>query len=110
MKKYLYDLYLTCEKNDCTDLAIDAKAMLLHDALNGVRKYTDEQTDIEALHTDAAKLVEQEDELMQFIGAHNRELADAFKFGSREAFDEVVAQCIAADLERKKENGEPAEE
>ena len=99
MTKYLYDLYLVSKKNDCTDLAIDAKAMLLHDARTGERMYTDEQTDIEALHADAAELEAKEDELMQFIGRHTQHLAAAFKLGSRQAFDEVVAKCIAEDKE-----------
>lgn len=110
MTKYLWDLYKTSEKNNCTDLAIDAKAMLLHDARTGERKYTDEQTDIKALHADAAELEAQENELMQFIGRHNRELAKAFALGSRTAFDQVVAQCIADDQEREEQSEEQPKE
>lgn len=100
MKKYLYDLYLTSEKNDCNDLAVQAMPMLLHDARKGVRKYTGEQTDIEALHADAAELEAQDRELLQFVGRHNRELVDAFALGNREAFNAVVAACEEKDAEQ----------
>lgn len=99
MKKYLYDLYLTSEKNNCNDLAVQAMPMLLHDAREGVRKYTDEQTDLEALRADAAELEEQDRELLQFVGRHNQELADAFDLGDREAFDAVVTACEQKDAE-----------
>lgn len=103
MTKYLYDLFLTKQKNNCTDYAVDAKAMLLHDARYGERKYTDEQTDIVSLHADAAELDAQMDVLLDFITKHSGELSAALDLESREAFDKVVAQCIAADQKRDEE-------
>lgn len=101
--KYLYDLFLTFKKNDCNDLAVDAMAMMMYDARSGERKYTDEQTDLAALHADAAVLDEYNRELRVFIGRHGSELANAFKLGSREAFEEVVAKCIKKDEAREEE-------
>lgn len=101
MTKYLWDLFMTSEKNNCTDLAIDGIGMLLHDARTGERKYTPEETDIEALHKDFVELEANDRELMQFIGRHKKELHAAFEKGSHAAFDEVVAKCISEDLERE---------
>lgn len=99
MTKYLYDLYLTNQKNNSNDLAIEGKAMLLHDARTGERMYTAEETDIKALHADYAELDAQMDSLLQFIGRHTQKLAAAFDLESRKEFDKVVEACIAEDKE-----------
>ena len=101
LTKYIYDLYLTSKKNDCNDLAVDAMAMMMYDARTGERKYTDEQTDVAAMHADAAALDEYNRELRMFIGRYNQELANAFKLGSREEFDKVVAMCVAKEEEEQ---------
>lgn len=97
LTEYLYDLYLTSKKNNCNDLAVDAMAMMMYDARSGERKYTDKQTDVAAMHADAEALDEYNRDLRIFIGRHNSDLAKAFKLGSREEFDKVVAKCIAKD-------------
>lgn len=109
LTKYLYDLFLTCKKNDCNDLVVDAMAMMMYDARSGERKYTDEQTDLAALHADAEALNEHNRDLRVFIGRHGDKLSRAFKLGSRETFDEAVAKCIEKD-EAKKEAGEETAE
>ena len=58
--KVIYDIFLTSAKNHCTDLAVQALPMLLHDARTGERKYTDEQTDLEQLHRDYESIAAQD--------------------------------------------------
>ena len=106
MTKYLWDLYKTSEKNNCNDLAVDAKAMLLHDARTGERMYTAEETDIKALHADYAELDAQMDSLLQFIGRHTQKLAVAFDLDSRKEFDKVVEACIVEDKEKEEKSKE----
>lgn len=99
LTKYIYDLFLTSKKNECIDLFVNAMPMMMYDARSGERKYTDEQTDLAALHADAEALDEHNRELRIFIARHDSALFKAFKLGSREAFDEVVAKCIEKDEE-----------
>lgn len=97
LTKYIYDLFLTSKKNECVDLFVNAMPMMMYDARSGERKYTDEQTDLAAMHTDAAALDEHNRDLRIFIARHDKDLFKAFKLGSREAFDKVVAKCIEKD-------------
>ena len=97
LTKYLYDLFLTSRKNNCNDLVVDAMAMMMYDARRGVREYTDEQTDIAALHADAVALDDNNQDLRMFIGRYNTQLCNAFKQGDREYFDKIVASCVARD-------------
>ena len=48
---FIYDIFLTSTKNRCSDLVGQALPMLLSDARTGTRVYTDEQTDLDLLHT-----------------------------------------------------------
>ena len=102
LTKYIYDLFLTSKKNECVDLFVNAMPMMMYDARSGERKYTDEQTDLAALHADSAALDEHNRDLRIFIARHDSALFKAFKLGDRKAFDEVVAKCIKKD-EAKKE-------
>ena len=97
LTKYVYDLFLTSEKNKCVDLFVNAMPMMMYDARSGERKYTDEQTDLSALHADAAALDEYNRDLRIFIARHDSDLFKAFKLGSREEFDKVIAKCIKKD-------------
>ena len=97
LTKYLYDLFLTSEKNNCNDLIVDAMAMMMYDARTGERKYTDERTDLAAMHADAEALDEYNRDLRVFIGRYNQELAKAFRMGSREEFNKVVEKYIEKD-------------
>ena len=112
MKKYLYDVFLTREKNHCTDLVLMAWPMLQSDARTGVREYTAEETDLVALHTDymahvAAHTIGRADmELCRFLGRHGRALAEAYQYHDRAAFDAVVAGCIQADEDAAKERAQ----
>ena len=105
MKKYLYDIYQTTEKNGCTDLTFGL-AMLLYDARTGARQYGPEDTDYDQLHADSAALHEQEGMLRRFMGRHGRTLADAFQTHDRAVFDAAVAACVAQDEAREKEKQE----
>lgn len=109
MNQYIYDVFLTSAKNKCFDLVNMALPMLLSDAKTGERQYTDEQTNLEQLHTDYPVLVEQEGEIRRFIGRHYNALVDAYKLRDRAAFDAVVAQCEAEDKEDAENDGDAAE-
>lgn len=102
MTKYLYDLFLTCRKNNCPDLVTMALPMMLCDARTGIREYTAEETDIEALHADYDELMHRERELREFLGRHIHVLGEVFSLRDRAAFDKVVAQCIAEDKAKEK--------
>ena len=99
MNQYIYDVFLTSTKNQCSDLVLQALPMLLSDARTGVRQYTDQETDLAALHD--AELDEQA--MAAFIGRHYTALVDAYKLRDRAAFDAVVAQCEQADKEAEAE-------
>lgn len=103
MNQYIYDVFLTSTKNQCSDLVLQALPMLLSDARTGVRQYTAEETDLAALHADYAALAEQEGGISRFIGRHYNALVDAYKQRDRAAFDAVVAQCEQADKEAEAE-------
>ena len=109
MNQYIYDVFLTSAKNKCFDLVNMALPMLLSDAKTGERQYTDEQTDLEQLHTDYPVLVEQEGQMRKFIGWHYNALVDAFQARDRAAFDTVVAQCEAEDKEDAENDGDATE-
>lgn len=106
LTKYLYDLFLTSEKNNCNDLIVDAMAMMMYDARRGERMYTDEQTDLDALHADAEALDEHNRDLRVFVSRHSSALSKAFELGSHEAFDEAVAKCILKDESADEETAE----
>ena len=97
MYQYLYDLYLTSEINDCTDLSMMAMPMLLADAKSGAREYTDPDTDLEALHQDYEALHDAQQELLEFVGRYGQELAECFQAHDREAFDALVEELRGAE-------------
>ena len=103
MLKYIYDVFLTSTKNQCSDLVVQALPMLLSDARTGVRQYTAEETDLAALHAGYAALAEQEGDISRFIGRHYNALVDAYRLRDRAAFDAVVKQCEEADKEAEAE-------
>ena len=109
MNQYIYDIFLTSTKNKCNDLVVQALPMLLADARTGVRQYSDEQTDLEQLHTDYPVRAEQEAQLRKFIGRHYDALVDAYKQRDRAAFAAVVAQCVAEDEEDAAHDGDAGE-
>ena len=106
MLKYIYDVFLTSTKNQCNDLAVQALPMLLSDARTGVRQYTDEETDLAALHADYAALAEQDGPISRFIGRHYNALVDAYKQRDRAAFDAVVKQCEEEDAAEEQEDAQ----
>ena len=109
MNQYIYDLFLTSDKNDCNDLFVQALPMLLSDAKTGERQYTAEETDVDKLHADYPQLMEQEGEIRRFIGRHYSKLVAAFRKRDRAAFDAVVAQCEAEDKEDAENDGDATE-
>lgn len=106
MLNCIYDIFLTCDKNNCPDLVVMAQPMFLSDARNNSREYVADETDISAWHEHAAELDEQASEVAKFIGRHYDALVDAFKFRDRAAFDAVVDDCIKADEEAEEEKNE----
>lgn len=106
MLNCIYDIFLTCDKNDCPDLVVMAQPMFLSDARTGSREYVADETDIAMWHEHAAELDEQASEVAKFIGRHYDALVDAFKFRDKAAFDAVVDDCIKADEEAEEEKNE----
>lgn len=104
MKQYLYEVFQTTEKNQCSDLTIGL-AMLLSDARQGKQEYGPQGLDYQALHQDYAALVEQEQELRRFMGRHHQKLAEAFRSGDRALFDAAVGACQSEDEKKKAEQG-----
>ena len=98
MKKYLYDIFETCDKNGCSDLTI-ALAMFLADARTGKQEYGPDGLDYEALHKDYEALADQEKDLRLFMGRHHQALARAFQEHDRAVFDAAIEQCVQADIE-----------
>lgn len=110
MLNCIYDIFLTCDKNDCPDLVVMAQPMFLSDARNNSREYVADETDIAAWHEHAAELDAQAGEVGKFIGRHYDALVDAFKFQDRAAFDAVVDDCIKADEEDAEKDGDAGED
>ena len=110
MLNCIYDIFLTCDKNDCPDLVVMAQPMFLSDARNNSREYVADETDIAAWHEHAAELDAQAGEVGKFIGRHYDALVDAFKFRDRAAFDAVVDDCIKADEEDAEKDGDAGED
>lgn len=106
LTQYIYDIFLTSTKNKCSDLVVQALPMLLSDARTGVRQYTDEETDLAALHADYAALAEQDGPISRFIGRHYNALVDAYKLRDRAAFDAVVKQCEEEDAAEEQEDAQ----
>ncbi len=103
---FIYDIFLTSTKNRCSDLVGQALPMLLSDARTGTRVYTDEQTDLDLLHTSYPALAEQEGRLRAFIGQHYEELVEAYRSKDRAVFDAAAAACLAADQAKEEQNAE----
>ena len=106
MLKYIYDVFLTNDKNNAPDLINVGLPMLLADARNNKREYIDDRTDLEQLHADYEQLAAQEQDMRHFITRHYNDLCDAYKASyeaARAAFDAVVAQCEQADKEAEAE-------
>ena len=97
MKKYLYDIFATTSKNNCSDLTIGL-AMFLADARSGKQEYGPDGLDYEALHKDYDALMDQEKELRLFMGRHHQKLAYAFRSGDRTAFEATIELCEAEDV------------
>ena len=97
MLNCIYDIFLTCDKNECPDLVVMAQPMFLSDVQNNTREYVADETDIGAWHEHADELCAQANEVGQFIGRHYDALVEAFRARDRQAFDTVVDQCVAAD-------------
>lgn len=110
MLNCIYDIFLTCDKNDCPDLVVMAQPMFLSDARTGSREYVADETDIDMWHEHAVELDEQASEVAKFIGRHYDALVDAFKFRDRAAFDAVVDDCIKADEEDAEKDGDAGED
>ena len=102
-RNVIYDIFLTSTRNQCSDLVVQALPMLLSDARTGVRQYTDEETDLAALHADYAALAEQDGPICRFIGRHYSALVDAYRLRDRTAFDAVVKQCEEEDRAAEEE-------
>lgn len=111
MLNCIYDVFLTCDKNNCPDLVVMALPMFVADAMNNTREYVADETDIAMWHEEFAKVSAQEDalkEIREFIGRHYDALVEAFMNRDRAAFDVVVEKCIAADIAAEKEAAEEA--
>lgn len=106
MLNCIYDIFLTCDKNDCPDLVVMAHPMFLSDARANSREYVADETDIAKWHEHAAELDAQANEVGQFIGRHYDALVEAFQARDRQAFDTVVEQCVAADEAAEEEQNE----
>lgn len=103
MFHFIYDVFLTCEKNKCPDLVVVALPMTLSDIRNGTREYVSQETDVEALHGRADELTANEREIARFIGRHYDALVKSFQSHDRSEFEAAVDQCI---LEEKEDNDE----
>ena len=102
MKQYLYDIFQTSAKNQCTDLTI-ALAMFLSDARKGEQQYGPDGVDYAALKATAPILMETEGELRRFMGRHYDELVKAYQTRDRAKFNQAVALCVAADEEKARQ-------
>ena len=108
MKKYIYDIFQTRAKNDCSDLDI-ALAMLLSDARKGEQQYGPDGLDYAALHQDSDQLHAEDRELREFIGRHYDELVEAYQAKDRDSFNAVVDICITQDEQATACNGDTCE-
>lgn len=109
MLNCIYDIFLTCEKNECNDLLVQAQPMFLSDARNGTRTYVADETDISMWHEHAAELDEQAGEVGEFIGQNYDDLVSAFREHDRAKFDAVVENLVAAEAAAEGEGTEEAE-
>ena len=105
MLQYLFDIFRTSSKNQCSDLTI-ALAMFLADARSGKQEYGPDGLDYEALHRDYDALMEQEKQIRLFIGRHNQKLAKAYRTGERKIFEAEVESCRKEDEEAEAENSD----
>lgn len=117
MLNCIYDVFLTCEKNSCNDLVVQAMPMFMSDAQANTREYVADDTDIGKWHDRVAELntvdgslAEKTAEVRRFIGGHYSALVDAFKAHDRASFDAVVAECIKADEEDAQKDGDDSGE
>ena len=101
MLQYLFDIFRTSSKNQCSDLTI-ALAMFLADARSGKQEYGPDGLDYEALHRDYDALMEQEKQIRLFMGRHNQKLAKAYRAGERKDFEAAVEACRKDDEEAEK--------
>ena len=85
----LYDLFLYCKENDCTDIVVDGIAKFIYD-------------NPDKISYDESK------EYCEFIGANYDELVKAWNGGdcTREAFQDVVDTLATVDTENSEETTE----
>ena len=79
MLNCIYDIFLTCDKNNCPDLVAMAQPMFLSDVQNNTREHVTDETDIGAWHEHAGELYAQSGEVGRFIGRHYDTLVEAFQ-------------------------------
>lgn len=109
MLNCIYDVFLTSDKNNCTDLFLVALPMFLSDVQKHTREYVSDETDINKWHDHVNELNAATTEIREFIGRHYNKLVDAFKLRNRAEFDSVVAECVKADEEAAKAKEEQDE-